>query len=76
MGAYPKYQKRTETEGYALQDTAVGERRNPYLGCFCGDKSMGRGSRQTNYYLHRRTAARHRTRDNRYENSYAGQECV
>ena len=43
MGAYPKFQKRSEIGGYALQDTAVGIRRNPYLGCFCGDQSMGRG---------------------------------
>ena len=43
MGACPKYQKRSEIGGYALQDTAVGARRNPYLGYFCGDQSMGRG---------------------------------
>ena len=43
MGDCPKYQKISQIGGYALQDTAVGLRRNPYLGYFCGDQSMGRG---------------------------------
>ena len=42
-GSLPKVSERSEIGGYPLQDTAVGVRRSPYLGCFCGDQSMGRG---------------------------------
>ena len=42
-GSLPKVSEKIRDRSYALQDTAVGVRRNPYLGCFCGDQSMGRG---------------------------------
>ena len=46
-GSLPKVsEKKSEIGRYALQDTAVGVRRNPYLGCFCGDQSTGKGKQE------------------------------
>ena len=50
MGAYPKFQKRSEIGGYALQDTAVGVRRNPYLGCFRPKHGKRKAGRPTITY--------------------------
>ena len=79
MGAYPKYQKRSEIGGYALQDTAVGVGHcwgTHIQATSLATKAQEEESWQTDYYLHRLIKAKCKTGNTRNENSDAGQECV